>query len=663
MRIPDLDDLITLSRPSVAPDGRTAVVAASRPDLAGDRYTGQLWLFAVDGATPGRRLTRGIRDSAPAYAPNGRVIAFLREDGSGRAQVHIVDARGGEPLRITDAPLGVSELAWAPDSARLAVIARVPEGGRYGTDPAVGADAEPPRRIDRLRWSSNGVGYVLDRPAHLHVLRVPDLAAEPPVPPIDPSSAHPVGPELRRLSSGRFDHSSPQFSPDGSLISVIAARHAGRDDDRRTGLYGFVSDGSVREPILLSGAGPDLGISASCWLPDGRIAVVAVHLGPSGRDFVGRDCAVHRFELDGSVRRLTGAGFDAAEGAPLGEVDGRILAHRRSRGRVSLVAVDDDGIESLIDGDVEVLGHGVGGGCVVATAADASSPGELMTVGGARLSAFAAPLADELVRPVEITAEGRDGYPLHGWVAVPDGNGPHPTLLMIHGGPFSQYSVSLLDEVQILVSAGYAVVFGNPRGSAGYGEAHARAIRGALGTVDADDALDLLDAALAHDPRLDAARVGILGGSYGGYLTAWIIAHEHRFAAAIVERGYLDPEAFVGTSDIGMFFSDEYVGVTPSDYARQSPQAVVASVRTPTLVIHSERDLRCPLGQAERYFTALRRNGVDAEMLIFPGENHELSRSGRPRHRAQRFEAILEWWERHLPVRGRAEAATSPLAP
>jgi dipeptidyl aminopeptidase/acylaminoacyl peptidase len=193
-------------------------------------------------------------------------------------------------------------------------------------------------------------------------------------------------------------------------------------------------------------------------------------------------------------------------------------------------------------------------------------------------------------------------------------------------------------------------VYCNPRGSAGYGGAHGRVIRQAMGTVDFTDVIDFLDAAVAGDASLDGSRVGIMGGSYGGYLTAWVIAHDHRFAGAIVERGFLDPTTFQGTSDIGAFFGDEYVGIDAEAIARQSPMAVVGNVTTPTFVIHSELDFRCPLEQATRYFTALKRQGTEAEMLIFPGENHELSRGGQPRHRVERFAAVLDWWQRKLPV-------------
>jgi dipeptidyl aminopeptidase/acylaminoacyl peptidase len=230
--------------------------------------------------------------------------------------------------------------------------------------------------------------------------------------------------------------------------------------------------------------------------------------------------------------------------------------------------------------------------------------------------------------PRELTIEGRDGYPIHGWVAQPAGDGPVPVILQIHGGPYATYGIHLFDETQVLVEAGYAVVYCNPRGSAGYGTAHGRSIRGAMGTADFADVVDFLEGAASADSRLDGDRVGIMGGSYGGYLTAWVIAHDHRFAGAIVERGFLDPTSFQGTSDIGSFFGDEYVGTDPDAIARQSPMAVVGDVTTPTLVIHSELDFRCPLEQATRYFAALKRQGTDAELLVFPGENHELTRSG-----------------------------------
>jgi dipeptidyl aminopeptidase/acylaminoacyl peptidase len=323
----------------------------------------------------------------------------------------------------------------------------------------------------------------------------------------------------------------------------------------------------------------------------------------------------------------------------------------------------------LLGGTHVVAGAAVaaGTGRVVVTGGTAESSGELIVVEAAtgatevRTDLGAALRATGRVRvPSELVATAPDGYEVHGWVVTPDegryGAGPHPTILMIHGGPFAQYTHALFDEVQVLAEAGYAVVLGNPRGSSGYGREHGLAIRHGFGTVDTDDVLALLGVAL-EDPALDGERVGVMGGSYGGYLTAWLTTRTDRFVAAIVERGFLDPVSFVGSSDIGWFFGLEYLGDDAHEQgaallAAQSPMAHVGEVSTPTLVIHSEQDWRCPVEQGQRWFVELKRRGVQAELLLFPGEGHELTRSGNPRHRQVRFEHVLRWWATHLPVGG-----------
>ena len=264
---------------------------------------------------------------------------------------------------------------------------------------------------------------------------------------------------------------------------------------------------------------------------------------------------------------------------------------------------------------------------------------------------FGAPLRGAGLLPaIELAAESPDGYPVHGWLVVPDGSGPHPVLLVIHGGPHSAFTPAVFDEAQVYAAAGYAVVLGNPRGSAGYGQRHGRAVVGALGSVDADDLLALLDAALAR-PECDAGRVGVMGGSYGGFMTSWFCSHAPgRFTAAISERALNAWDSFAGSSDIGYYFAQAYVGSDRDVQWRTSPLAYADLIDVPMLIIHSEWDWRCPVEQAQRLFVALKSRGAEVEMLLFPGEGHELSRSGRPRHRVQRFEAILDWWARYLPV-------------
>jgi dipeptidyl aminopeptidase/acylaminoacyl peptidase len=680
MQAADLPLIRSVSRPAVHPDGTWAVVSVTRPDLDADATVGQLWrvpLVSAGGVSTGstngggptgdgpRRLTRGFRDTAPRISPDGALVAFLRAQPQSAPQLWVLPTDGGEAVQVTDRTLGVTEFRWSPDGSRIAFLSREPQPGRYGSVEGISPGAEPPRRITGWSWTRNGLGYHRDRPQHLFVVDVPDVAAEPVVQPAPTPEGEPepcpTVPEPRRLTTDDVDHSGIAFTPDGGSIGVIAEREQGA---------GQVAAGVVRVlPLSVPADGGSsevdlgtLGPQAIAFGPGGELFVVAQDLGPEGKDFVARNPALYVLSAwaDPAPRRLTDPETQEVGGEPLPLADGGVLLALASRGTQQVVRVSDDGaMTQLTSGDVVVSEFGVGGGTLAVSYADPGTYGELGVVdlsgaeGGAprRRTDFSAPLrATGLVTPKELTVTGRDGYPVHGWLAVPEGTGRHPTLLMIHGGPYASYGVGLFDETQVLVDAGYAVVYCNPRGSAGYGQAHGRAIRQAMGTVDLHDVLDFLDGVVAADGRLDGSRVGVLGGSYGGYLTAWTIAHDHRFAGAIVERGFLDPEAFFGTSDIGSFFGLEYVGETPEQVVAQSPQAVAAQVGTPTLVMHAELDLRCPLSQAERYYSTLKRHGVETELVVFPGENHELSRSGRPRHRQQRFEIILDWWKRHLPV-------------
>ncbi|MBN9105817.1 MAG: S9 family peptidase [Propionibacteriaceae bacterium] len=649
-----LDLLSSLSAPAVDPRGEYAVVAVTRPDLAADAYVGQLWRVPLTGGTP-VRLTRGFRDTNPRISPDGGLIAFLRAQPGGRPQVALVPADGGEPMVITDAKLGVSAFAFSPDSARLAYIAAVPEDGRYGTLDGVGAGQEDPRRITSYKYWHNGRGYTSDQRQHLFVVDVPDPRGEPPVAPAgraakgaDDAAKANLLPTSSQLSSGDFDHDCPAWV--GDQVVVIAARHEGADGDLRQDLYRF--DPAGGDPVRLTDSASGPSAAMAPVVVGDQLFFVADDLGPGGRDFAGRNPGVWRMPVAGGTAvRLTDADGVHVEADLVADGDG-VLAIDLVRGDGVAIRLDASGETDrwVLPGSVKAVG--AGGGARVAVLASASSMGELVRLpDGVVLTDFAARLRGEAepVAAEELVATAPDGYPVHGWVVRPAGDGPRPVVLMIHGGPFTAYSSTFFDEAQVLAGAGYAVLMCNPRGSAGYGQAHGRAIIGGFGDRDSVDVLAFLDHALATVDGLDAGRVGVMGGSYGGYLTAWLIAHEHRFAGAIVERGYLDPQSFIGASDIGWFFPQEY-HLDRERMDAQSPLLLVGQVRTPTLVLHSEDDLRCPLSQAVRYYTELKLNGVDTELLVFPGENHELSRSGTPVHRQQRFDAVLDWWSRHLPV-------------
>jgi dipeptidyl aminopeptidase/acylaminoacyl peptidase len=657
MRPTDLDLLRTPGAPTVSPDGRIAVVAVVRPDLESDEYRSQLWAVPTDASAPARPLTDGHRDTAPAFSPNGRWLAYLGAEPGDRPQLWVMPTAGGTGRRLTDHHLGAGAPVWAPDSRSLAYTARVPEEGRYGTAPGVAPEAEPPRLITTLQYRRDDVGFLTDRRSQVFVLDLPPDFAEDTTP----------LPEPVQVTSGDADCADVTWRPDGAELAFVSARHERADRDLVHDVYAVGRDGAGLRRVTDSGG----DCSLPAYDPSGStLYLTAVpDLGPCGVDFVARQAVPCRVDAAGGALEplLDPEEFHRGDSTPATVVvEGAVLVGVERRGSVQLLRVPVDGgpPETLIDGPFTVSGIAAGGDVVVAVVAHDRSAGELIALTPGRrrlLTTFGRPLGKtgRVHRMCERTATAPDGYPVHGWVTTPEGPGPHPVLLTVHGGPFAQYGWSLFDETQTYVSAGYAVVQCNPRGSSGYGAAHGRAIRGAFGERDADDVLAFLDAAL-EDPALDAARVGIMGGSYGGYLTTRLLGQTARFTAAISERAFLDPVSFVGSSDIGWVFPDQYLGTDPDRIAAQSAMTTASAITTPTLVIHSEQDWRCPVEQGARLYVELKRRGVPSELLLFPGEGHELSRSGRPRHRLARLEHVLRWWARWLPTSANPVPPTTP---
>ena len=686
--------LNSVSAPAVHPDGSRAVVSVTRPDFDADAYVGQLWTVPLDadverdphskdGHPKGagskhpnrrpRRLTRGFCDTAPDFSPDGRALAFLRTTADGKPQLHVVEAAGGEPQPITAAPLGVSSFAWSPDSGSIVFSARTPEEGRYGSVDGVDAGSEDARLISDFKYRMNGLGYTADKPLQLFLVEVPPLDAEPKVAPAgralkargaaeDPkATAAGLLPAATQLTAGAADHNGASFSADASTIYFTASLHDGHDTDLASGIYAIPATGGQPQAIIPANAGRQTITAVRQSADGGWLFFLAQDLGPSGRDFVARNTALYAMPAAGGPATALSdiETMDLSDDGPIqlrGPAGALVL--NNARGTVELHEFAATGGHTvLVTGNVVVTGAADGGGRLVVSFSGSSTSGDVAVLDGGqlrRLTDFSAPLrsAANIREPQELTFPSADGYPVHGWLVKPAGPGPHPVLLNIHGGPFAQFSVGLFDEAQVYAGAGYAVLMCNPRGSAGYGQDHGRSIKGRMGTMDMQDVLAFLVGAVEKFADLDAENVGIMGGSYGGYLTAWTISHDHRFRAAIVERGFLDPVSFTGSSDIGWFFGGEYTGPTAEQMVAQSPMARVKHVRTPSLVIHSEDDLRCPVEQGQRYFTALKQLGVETGFLVFPGENHELSRSGTPHHRKQRFDEILKWWARYLPSTG-----------
>ncbi|MDT0330152.1 S9 family peptidase [Nocardiopsis lambiniae] len=632
MKPTDIVHLHTVGAPTLAPDGTRAVFSLVRPDLDEDAYLGSLWSVPTDGSEAPTRLTRGDRDRAPVFSPDGRWIAFLRPDGDERPQIHVLPARGGEAWRITAHPLGAGVPVWSPDSTRVAYTARVPEPGRYVD---VEPGKEPPRRITSFKYRLDGLGFFGDRRSHVFVSA-----------PIDPAreAGEPV-----RVTEGDFDHSDVAWSPDGGELVFAAARHEDRDVDLVVDLWAAAPEEGATPRRVTDGT---LGAGAPRYSADGStVFFLGDRLGEDLTDFVGRTTAAWSVPADGSAapRRLTPEEDPRLSGGPEVTSEGLlVLAERRGAVDLLLVPFEGGGLREVLADKAQVQSFDAAGGTTVAVVSDGRGSGELVVVSesGARpLTSFAEGL--DPLPMTELVAHAEDGYPVHGWVAVPEGEGPHPVLLMIHGGPFAPYGHQLFDETQVYTAAGYAVVMCNPRGSSGYGQEHGRAIIGAVGEISARDLLAFLDEAL-KDERLDASRVGVMGGSHGGFMTTWMSAHHgDRFRAAVSERAVNAIDSFRGSSDIGSLFPEPLYGPAET-WVEQSPLTYADRIDIPVFIIHSEEDWRCPVEQAQRLFVALKARGAETEMLLFPGEGHELSRSGLPSHRVARFEAILDWWSRYL---------------
>lgn len=644
----DIEKIITLSAPWLHPDGTWMVLSATHPSLQGDDYVGQLWRIPLSEGDP-VRITRGFRDTDPQISPDGKTIGFLRSEPGRGPQLAIIPATGGEPMIITDAKLGIREFAFSPNSEQVAYVAAVPTEGRFGTTAGVDARHEDPRLIDQLKFQFNGIGYLADQRTHLFVMDLPDPRSEPPVLAVGRAAVQRSGssmlPAARQISHGDIDHYSLAWI--GTSVIAVAARHPGADRDLRADIYRF--DPDADEPVRLteSTLGPSV---LSCPVPVGEsLYFIGIDLGATGTDLAGVNAAVCVVPITGGVAHMvTDPEEVGIEGSLVATADA-VLALDQVRGSRQAIVVGADGERERICFEGTFLGLAAAGDVRVAVA---NAPGwacEVVALDRPEqpITRFNAELSTSIITPQSQEAIAADGYPVHGWTLIPPGEGPHPVVLMVHGGPFAAFSANFFDEAQVLVGAGYAVLMCNPRGSAGYGQAHGRAVKAAMGEVDMVDVLGFVDSCLATYPQLDGNRIGAMGGSYGGFLVAWLISHTDRFAAAIVERGYLDGRSMIGASDIGWYFPTEYQGeLTAVD--QHSPLYRAHLVHTPTLIIHSEQDLRCPLSIAQRYYTELKLRGVETELLIFPGENHELSRSGTPQHRLARFEHILEWWRRRL---------------
>jgi dipeptidyl aminopeptidase/acylaminoacyl peptidase len=662
MQPKDIGGLRQVEDPRVSPDGSMVTFVVADVDLEANRYRRRVWVAAADGRELARPFTAGPRDRMPRWSPDGRLLAFVAGAEDGSSEICVLPfAYGGERVGIAAWPAAVSELTWSPDGVSLAFVGRDPDPDRYGPPGEERKPKDmPPRRITRLFSRLDTEGWVFDRPSRVMVVNAD--GSSPP----------------RSLTTGPFQANGVAWSPDGARVAFASARHETWDLDLAVDLWVVASDGLGLPERLTETAA---AYSHPSWSPDGtQIA----YLRSSSDLDEPRHQQMGVVDLATGERRELTTGLDrncgpyGAARPPVWAGD-RLLFGVEDAGNVHVysVPVTGDGKpEAVADGERWVSSWDWAGGTLAIAVSTPTTFPELVVRRRAlpdsepplperRLTDLTGPFASqvELVEPEPFVARSADGTEVPCWAMAPvglEGGRRYPTLLNIHGGPFTSYGNRFSDEFQLEVGHGFGVIYCNPRGSSGYTESWGRAVRwpecdvdpgSGWGGVDFDDVMACVQEACSRYDWVDPDCLGVMGGSYGGFMTSWAIGHSDRFKAACSERACNNLLSLEQSSDIATAFRG-YVGRThledPQAYLRQSPISYVTAMTTPVLIVHSEDDLRCPINQGEELFVALRLLGREPEMVRFPGESHELTRAGAPGHRVSRVELILDWFDDRL---------------
>jgi len=621
----DLAKLVLVSSPDVG--GGRVLFTVTRVSLELDRYESSIWV--CEGGFC-RSVLPGPFDLAAKASPDGARVAFLSRRGFGEKERGValwVSEWGGEPRQLAKF-LGVLDFAWGPDGGALAVVAY--EG-------ALESDV---KHVERLPVWINDFGFAYNVASHLYIVDALSGAVE-------------------RLTEGDVRVLRAGWSPDGRRIAYVVAR-----DWRRPHIQDVVvlDLKTGEQAVAASGFS---SVSEVAWGPDGRRIAFTGHLRPRGLSSHSRVWVVE----EGGEPVCVTCGFRYGVGNGVNS-DARGPSYARSLywagdsvlfqatvgGTVGVFRAELSGEVSPVltpRGVVDEFAP-LGGG-VVYTYMEADRPKELYYWDGSearRLTRFNDFVLERwrLRKPSRFVVKASDGEEVEGWVLLPDGPGPHKWVLYIHGGPKTAYGEGFMFEFHLLASRGYAVVFSNPRGSDGYSEEFAD-IRCRYGERDFQDLMEVAEHVVRNYP-LDPNRSAVAGGSYGGFMTNWIITHVDKFRAAVTQRSICDWVSMYGTTDIGWYFVEDQLCCTPwrgrELCIEKSPLYLADRVKTPTLIIHSIEDYRTWLDQGILFFTALKLHGVDARLVLFPEESHELTRKGKPRHRVENFKEILNWLDRYV---------------
>ncbi len=651
--------LAFVSEPRLAPDGRRVAFTVTTVVEEKDRRHSEIWMAATDGSAPPFRYTSPAAEaSSPVWAPDGSLLAFAskREGFDDDVWFLRTAAPGGEAFQIR----GVhAQPVFSPDGKSLLYGWRGAEPDslkqqtwRSRVSPLAITRGPDVKRFDGRVYTSlpfveDERGLVAPRetrqPRHLYLVPV-------------------AGGEPKQVTGGDLSQNDPAWSPDGRMVVFVQDSTEAEEarEEVRPQLYVLtLADGSVRRLATQYAENRD-----PAWSPDGKAIAFICSKGRGEENDV---CVIA--VAGGPARNLTAA-WDFDPQGPMWAPDGRTLYFAaETRGSVHLFAVAAGGgsTRQVTTGERQLGGFGLSrdGRSLVYTASDVTHPSELYVAppgsGGAGSDRRLTALNDSLLAQlVPIPADtfwlaGGGGLQIEAWLMRPHGYRPgkgYPLILYIHGGPHSNYGNIFFPEFQMLAGQGYWVLLVNPRGSSGYGHAFTFATRGRWGSEDYQDLMKALDVAIARGRGgVDTTRLGVAGGSYGGFMTNWILGHTSRFAAAETDRSIYDWFSWYGSSDAQGLTDYEFSGPpwqADSLYRALSPLRYAGNLRTPLLIVHSEDDRRTPITDAEQLFVMLRKRGVPAEFVRYPRSYHGLSRTGPPWLLVDRLERVRTWFAHWL---------------
>ena len=658
----DLYRFQLISGSQISPDGHHVVFCVQRVDKKTEKKYSNLWIAPTDRGRAHQFTYGDQSDSQPKWSPDGSEIAFISNRGDEKQpQIYVIPLHGGEARPLTDLKGEIGPFEWLPDGKRFVCQFRKKDKEAIAReeDERKKELGVVSRHITRVFYKLDGSGFLPKERWHIWTIDAR------------------TGRARQLTDSDVHDELDPWWSPDGKEIVFCSNRSDDPDlDPDAVDLFVIPADGGELRKIKTP-VGPK---EKPTFSPDGKWLA---YLGQEGRGQWWKNTCLWVVPADGSEesKNLTEKfDFDVSSRTgndlpgslpmmpPTWSKDGNRLYFQVSQhGNTVLKSV-------TLDGDERGLQTAIGEKGVVGPfsldkeqsrlayfQANMTDLGQVwvrdVTTGRShKLTRVNENLlrARDLGEIEEVWFKGAADNDLQGWILKPPGFDEakkFPSILEIHGGPRIQYGNFFMHEFYYLAAHGYVVYFCNPRGGQGYGEEHAQAIWNNWGTADYDDLMAWVDF-VQQKPYIDTARMGVTGGSYGGYMTNWIIGHTDRFKAAVTQRSVSNLISMYGSSDFNWSFQAEFGDEPPwenlENYWRQSPMKYIGNAQTPTLVIHSEQDLRCAIEQDEQVFVALKKLGVDTKMVRFPDEPHGLSRGGRTDRRIERLKHIRRWFDRYL---------------